>query len=239
MPLSRELLRTNCDRCLFKKMDEDIQYGCEAQNLRGAQFDLVPGTNNESVYLFKTKICQYKREQPWGTGSLESDLVAVRDEVKIRYALIIKGGELEDVQRTVDSVISNKIKPSRIVVFTNDAISDKLDGYLDSTGIPWQLTEYVDEKDWRVFAMMDLGIWTHFFTFITAGFEVKPDFFDELDQAINDREFRFTHIENSTNDFLLMSKNLYYFNELPLNELLKQLKAKNEGYQRYEFFPKN
>lgn len=218
-------------------MKDFVQTGCEMQDVSNYQYEWSENNHyGERVYHFTSKICQYKRDPKWAEHrDLSTNKKRVRDEVKITYAVIISGetDNKEKVDKTIQSIMTNELKPVHFGVFCRSIMSEKLDPVLNETGVPWQLIEYVAEEDYKTFALMHQNIHSHFFVFIKAGMEIEAGFFDRLDQMINDENFRFTYISNDDNSLLIMSKNLYYFNELPINELLIQLKAKNEGYVNY------
>lgn len=219
-----------------------MQVGCEIQDLSDSPFTLVNNEAGEQVYYFESKICQYKRPPNWGLGyDLETNKKRVRDEVTIRYALIMSGNtsDKNKVETTLNSVFTNEVKPVHLGIFCTSIVDESLDDILEKTGTPWQLMEYAGQEDYKSFALLNSNIWAHFFLFLKAGMELAPGFMDELDRKINDENFRFTYISNEDKSLLIMSKNLYYFNELPINELLKQLKEKNEGYFDYASLSRN
>jgi len=225
--MSRQSLTTNCQNCVFRQLsNEGVQNGCKIQPLDGYEYELLDGS-----FKFKSKICQFKRNAPWGAnlGSTEAMWRTARQEVDISYSIFIKDhdGKLDTIQKTCDSLAENKIKPVQLVVLSD--LDQKLDKYLAKTEFQWEIMKYMGDSDYRAHILRN-NQKSHFFCFIDAGMECVPYIFDFIDYKINNQGLRFRCIYDK--NLVMIARNAYLVNEVPFAELIKLI-LKNKGHIYY------
>lgn len=219
-------MATNCAGCCFQ---EGVpQTGCLVNQIGKYEYDIVNGS-----FSFKDKICQFWRGMDWAlTQELKSPDVslheAVRAEVKINTCLVINGGSKEDVEKTLNSI--SGMNPSKIIAInTLDEVGD----LLQKQGIPWTITTYLEEDDYRAWILMNNK--NPMYCFVDGGFEFIPDFFGKIDRFVNDEMGRFLLIEKE-GELLYISKNCYLIHNSPFADLIEKIRTEKEGYVPYEYF---
>lgn len=197
---------THCEACKFAFMTDDVQTGCTIR-------EMVSFTQ-EDKWRRIHRLCQFKRTPPW-----EGTLAKLYDEIKIKYAAVVEWTNEVEVSRTVDSLYSQVIKPSKLILVCYQRNGREAYDFAQNCGLPWKVTEIVNDlEDWRDDIILKNP--SQFYMFIKAGYKLRPDYFSELNDKIHFEDLRFAYIKSD--NLLIIPRGLYTMLIKPLRKILEE-----------------
>lgn len=209
--------QTSCKDCIFAKYDGNTQVGCfigridiyQAQNSVVEAYD-----NDKEFYVVEGRICNSCRNQEWlkkypslcYTGRYQDIANHVRLEVALQFHLVvIAEHSVEDVQKSIDSVISDSYELKEITVIRKLGSQIRpahLKVYLDSLNIKWNINSITNpELDERL--SIDDAVKSskhpHYVT-LRAGSTLPENYLKNLDIAWNDKLLQLGAVISNDND---------------------------------------
>ncbi len=225
---------TKCNDCLFKKMDGNVQVGCNVRDLPEDQYFLTPEVNGEQCWAVH-RYCHFKRDLNWALRSLEQD-------IEIKYITIIKWTNRQALENTLNSLMSyndKKLKPGKVIVVCYQQYDDEAVKALQEIphDFEWSVTTILaDLPDWR-----DEILHQHksqFYMFVDDTLNTSASrFMLELNRRIHWEDLRFGAIQ--AKDFLLIPHGVYTMVIKPLRKILEEmdqtgLKTLDENFNTIE-----
>jgi hypothetical protein len=186
-----------CKDCVFLNSDNT----CELNRLKKFALNgAVIQKGDEGIPIIRGRFCSAKRDSRWAKGKSPDDLeILVRSELLVNTELFIPLDDTypfseKEFIRTIDSVRSQILKPNRIVII------DTMRRYKPNYMVKF-LTEQSLPCDWRFDRRtndevdpLDIAaskIRTELYSLFRCGAEVPEDFFANIDEALNDKLYRF------------------------------------------------
>jgi hypothetical protein len=224
-----EELTWDCKGCLFaQKDDKGAQTGCKLKVLermekQGTEIKDAYDEEDDKFKVIYGRVCPFKREKYWQEFHQkkgEEDLAAiVRKECEFKCSAVIFidiEQTLEDVQKTVSSLLNQEIPPVAILFALKSTrigvvqLQQWCIQNIPKKNIQWRFEVVLDEEVSREEAMHitikkveSLKSSRYFITF-NAGYEVPQGLFSKFDHMINEDLDRFVQVEpdESGNGFL-------------------------------------
>lgn len=232
--------------------DEKVQAGCQLGRLdilhnKGATITLENG-GGHSFFEIQNRFCMYCRNPDWAKKLTPDRLIKqVEDEVRIQYqAIIIANESLEDVKKTVNSILGQSLKANNITVVRpsgNTIRPSHIIPLLKNFKGQWRVENI--EECMLPEEMIDI-VFHHgasqYYSVFRAGFEVPDGTFEQLNKLINDELLIFAMIApNSDGNGLIVSRevHLYYQgNKLySLEQKIKEDECQNLIYPIHQLIP--
>jgi hypothetical protein len=227
--------KTSCKTCIFAKYDDITQFGCECGRLdvlRKNKIDVYEAFDKEREFFTLDTYCLFYRSPDWLEKSKEKDLTKlanfITENTRLRYvALIWTSGNIQDVDKTVDSLLENIIPPQEIIIlnrYENPIITDDLCLLMETKKIKWKIqnpTEQTNLPESVDLAIHNLQYSAYFV--IDAGDLCGSNDISKINDRLNLGNFIFSIIEYGNN------KGLYNYKihkNLSGNKFGKTLKEK-------------
>ena len=210
---------TSCKDCVFAVYSGVTQTGCQLGRIdiyqnRG---DVLEAYDDErEFFVLKDSLCLAKRNQEWATKHQGENLVSLVEKslAYMNYeVLVFVDNDLENLQKTIDSIVRQSLKPARIVFVNKPPLvnPEMLIQIANNTGLEWRIENVVD-SDLFDEECIDLVI-THsphsFYGVCHSGFEYPIDTFQKISRAINIKLQRFSYIRPIGKNGLFMSRAIH------------------------------
>lgn len=212
MNKNEKLQGTSCSKCIFAEWDENKQINCKANRLskfieRGETVAII-AQENESHFFIKDRICTMCFQQSWldKINNINNPLLYVRQRILLKCdALILVSNEsIEEIEITIKSLLKQKLLPQIINIVLNSntmpvwKIAKLLRSLEDKHYFQWKISN-IEERmenldtvslEWCVDHVISLCE-SPFYSVFIPGFKVPNNFYEKIDNAINDELYRF------------------------------------------------
>ena len=213
--------QTACRDCVFAQYDGNTQIGCKLGKLdllkeNGGVITEVYDDSKKEYYVISDRFCVFWRRPSW----LNKDEVkrfgaeeTARKEVQARFAAIIyinDKSSLEDIEKTVISLINQNLQPRKLIVANNSPLKpSKLVSLGKDFSVNllfpkqggesktyWKIEQIKEDKA-SFSRCVDIAIKgvsaneQNYYCSFVAGFQVPKDFIHKIDVALNDDMKRF------------------------------------------------
>ncbi len=242
-------LQTRCHECIFAKISNNIQIGCEFG--RSAKFTEQGKTERKYIEevsaLEISTVCNTYRDKEWqGNKEFLEVKNEVRTFVTAQVDFIIIERSLDDLETvlkkfntTLNSILAQEILPKSVIfVIDNDPLFKDIDKMLETiemflldSEIEFQLVRNI-EKPVEYYRLLDVGVSKAkrtYYTHYTLGDSIPTDIIMALDCVINDNLWTVCYVECMDKwDKDEENHKLDYKEEIVQRNLHKQLGG-NEG----------
>lgn len=195
----KHVISTSCGDCVFAQYSGRVQTGCDLGRIE--KF-VQQNTNilvhedeeeNRKHFVILERICNACRNQDWGKKQKTKDLKdAVKQEIQIGVAayVISDNSGFESVRKTVDSLLSQSLKPKEIViVLSSDEPPGKYLRYMKTQEInKWRIDTVSKALCKNKHSMMQESLRknNHLYLCIGhAGFEFPEKYLEYIDRHLN------------------------------------------------------
>lgn len=198
-----------CENCVFAKMNENEQVGCELGKLEaykdiGAKLELADGNNGKKYYKIHERVCVFLRNEellkdyPKNTWKQ-----IVTDQAKVPYHLVLifdEGCTLKDLKITINSIKNQTESPSLITIVNKQYIkysespnntikpSELLSAFYDEEITRVNLTNIYQDLHYREISdfIFDKNKKLHhpFYAYFKVGFDIPKNFGESLTNAL-------------------------------------------------------
>jgi hypothetical protein len=200
--------KTICKDCIFAKYEDVTQIGCNLNRLdvfRKNNIEVTEYFDAEKEFFGIDGFCFFHRSKEWLSGhTIEEAVARVNEDSRLRYtALIWTDGNLDDVSKTIDSLLSNPIPPKRVIVlnrFEKPILTDKMLLMLELKNIPFKLQNPTELMD--LVSSVDLAVHnldTPAYLIIPAGSSCGAKDITKINDRLNLGNFIFSIIEYNGN----------------------------------------
>lgn len=132
-PPAFEKVHTACKKCYFAEYEGDTQTGCKLGRIEKYRewdpnciveaFD-IENHKHDNFYVVNGKFCNAmrKRDSKWAVEHQDDAVEKVREEIKLKMAVIVyvgEGADIEAVQKTAESLKNQTLKPNRVLFINN------------------------------------------------------------------------------------------------------------------------
>lgn len=208
---------TSCKNCSFSVIEDGVQTGCKMRYMDPSKYFYVKEDGVEHR-IFK-RLCQFKRER----GDFTDDLLKeVKNEVKIKYNLIINFNNPDLALQTINSIKEQVLKPEKLILVCYQKYGDRAQQLAQDSGFKWVVHEIFDDLiDWRDDVMQKFP--AQFYAFIQEGIELDSDYFYSLNDAVNFQDLRFGCIKSER--LLIFPHGLYKMIIKPVRVLIEEMES--------------
>jgi hypothetical protein len=211
---------TPCKDCIFAQYgppNEKTQFGCflnELFYLKNAGFEILEVYDEEKeFYVINDTVCMKKRYPTWthAKGYDRSEQVKQIDqEIAIEYAaIILENSNPFGVQKTIQSLINQQLKPKCIIVIVRNNSGTNSRGYiplLNHLGIAWKIENFInDYNDSQLIDYAVAHIKEPIYSVFQAGFIIPALTFYDINSAVHNDFLNFAMLTpNSTNNGMVV-----------------------------------
>lgn len=186
-----------CKDCVFLNSDKSCELNrLEAFSLNGA----VIQKDEDQNPIIRGRFCSAKRDARWAKGKPPDDLeILVRKELLVNTEMFIPLDDEypfseEKFIDTIESIRNQILKPNRIVIIDTQRRHKphQMVKFLTDLFLPcdWRFDRRTnDEADPLDIAASKIR--TEFYSVFRCGHKVPEDFFANIDEALNDKMYRF------------------------------------------------
>jgi hypothetical protein len=210
--MKNNTINTSCIGCAFAEVENNLfDYDLIKFKQKSCKLGIIDNENIKAVesidkqgnefFVIEGRLCPYYRNSFWlekhtiERGSEESFLLA-RKEVEIKPTAIIidNEGNIDEIIKTVASLMSGEIKPSKLFVVNNGGVKTReISNMIKEFGVEWRV-ETIFEENASCNRCMDIAAKKckgSFLYFFLAGYTVPQDFFSSIDEKLHKKMERF------------------------------------------------
>jgi len=208
----QDRIDTLCGTCIFAGYNEDkVQTNCAANDMlhrlqqQGKQV-VLEDMDDHKCFKIIDCVCHYWRPSTWHESATSDEELAAlvdaaRREMMLDADIIVYCGPnttFDEIACTVDSIKKMSIQPIRIY-FANDHMErpGKFTLWVqENVELKWRVESVLTEYDnfLRAIDAVSDKCQSRFVSVFRAGFQVPPNFLQELDIALHDRLERFVYL---------------------------------------------
>lgn len=207
---------SSCRDCVFARYEMNKlreppileQTECEIGKLPQNPLELY---DDKSEFYGSESVCTYKRSQEW-----KDKYKNWEDQLKLEHSLFYKaiigidsntqGGPIHALQETIDSIMSQKIKPVFIAVINHQQTArPPIIEALKKTGIEWKLENPIDPKARIIKSVDNIIKFTKpcpWYLTIMAGQTLPNNLTELLEKEIFDNKLEFGYMIHDTFNFI-------------------------------------
>lgn len=204
-------IKTVCRGCIFADVDGQTQVGCTVDQIDrlvdagGELLEAYDEKGNE-FYIIDGQFCVWKRGEKWAAKNEGKDQIQlVREEMRLQYQLIIvANNSLEDLEKTINSAVGQKVKPKHITVIRELELDiepkDIIRLLQKKCTVPWNnkciiggggiesaVDDIISSKPFAYYGIFN------------AGCEIPHTLFSDLDEKVMGEGFKFALITPNSN----------------------------------------
>lgn len=189
---------TPCKDCVFALYEGKTQTGCAANLIeifRHQAVTILEAYDEErEFYVIKNRICLMSRPLKWleREPDIQKLLKIARDQIRLKYEVIIlieNTHTLQDIEKTIQSIELQTLKPERIIFVMRKTHSIRPSQLHDSCFGPWKIQliteETADKARMLDITLIGLKKKTSYFAVIEPPHTIdNPEFIEKLDNAL-------------------------------------------------------
>lgn len=223
------MIKTSCEHCLFKKVENNIQIGCELDRLDKYEKSLV-GNHYELNGL-----CNYCRNCYSKVAEAEDKIAAVKDECRVKYSVVyMYDNNYLLLEKTLKSCIGNSEPKDFIVCVNPDIDVDIQKLYEDLNKIYNRVIVSKSILNDDAISTYDYGIKRatgDYLYFCECGEEIDKNCINKLNSLLND-EVKDIYLIYSKNFSIVYKKLFIQYSHLdsPMAKLSSSL-LNNKNYK--------
>ena len=209
-------VKTLCRDCCFAVYEEQTQTDCKLNKIekfreRGCLVTPAYDKTGKEFFIIEDRFCVFWRGLDWVESAdskipkdrrSDEDLATrVRHDVRAKFLSIIyldKDSDLAGAKKTVNSIKSGILTPTKIVICNNHSNIDVKDviKLARGSGCRWGI-EKIAEKGASKQRCVDIAMKkiksmeNTYYSFFSAGYQVPKNFHSDIDNAINDELMSF------------------------------------------------
>ena len=235
------MVRTLCKDCVFATHEENVQVGCELGRLEkykllGCVVDAEEVETGKKSFVIDNRYCLACRNKDWGDKINEEKWIeTVREEMLLQFQAIVfyDKGE-QELKKTIGSLMEQVILPEKIVIVRKpDCVEppEKLVEYLDSLGLEWKIQNILQPKmsERQCIDIVQSIAPKQYYAVFHAGFLVPKDFFESINDAVNESMLQFAMLSpSSSGNGMVVSSTVHRYYDGNSDKNLEQ-KMEDDG----------
>jgi len=225
---------SGCANCVFVKYKNKAQTGCKAGKLENFHEKQLVKSSNGRIFYIGQPVCTFYRDKRWkhSKKSIKSMMGTARKEIQIKIVAYITNNlnNFDNVLKTIESLQSQKLKPSKIIIIQNSGNGVQPDFIGESKSIfkiPWEIKFLQGEHnrdditDWVISKQKD-----KIMLFFDAGWMASSDLLSNIDRAIHDKrqEFMFLNRDENNQGLLFFKAAYDHLFPMTVNDILSNYK---------------
>jgi len=212
---------TSCKDCVFQVRNDKKQIGCYGQDISLEELIDYDSSN----FIFKRKICQFKRTKDWTgyKGEVEKMWEEARKECTIQYTAISIVDRAEDANTFYEAASRQSLPPRSVFLAFHNHDEYKLWNSMKKDGaIRWQSFRFYEPN--QIYGILVNSSQTNLVWFSQPDPIINDNYFENLDRQINDEGFRFFLLSDDDYNNYIASKTLYLMQNQPFYYFIRELK---------------